>query len=176
MVEKGIDTIATLVRKLLIFGRSHDQEGESVECREAIEFVTQLLASQFKRTKVEFAVEIRNPSMVVAMPRRYLTQVLLNLLINARDAMPSGGVITLSAGERDGHAVIGITDTGCGIPAEQLPEIFKPFHTTKGAKGSGLGLSVADSLMRASGGSIHVESQPGRTTFTLLIPLKKRDS
>lgn len=176
MVEKGIDTIATLVRKLLIFGRSHDQEGESVECREAIEFVTQLLASQFKRTKVEFAVEIRNPSMVVAMPRRYLTQVLLNLLINARDAMPAGGVITLSAGERDGHAVIGITDTGCGIPAEQLPEIFKPFHTTKGAKGSGLGLSVADSLMRASGGSIHVESQPGRTTFTLLIPLKKRDS
>jgi len=173
MVERGIDTIATLVRKLLIFGRSHDQEGESVECREALEFVVQLLASQFKRNKVIIEVDIRNPNMVVAMPRRYLTQVLLNLLINARDAMPSGGVIKITAGDADGNVMIAITDEGCGIPADQLSEIFKPFHTTKGAKGSGLGLSVADSLIRSSNGSIKVDSRPGKTTFTLAIPLAK---
>jgi len=171
MVERGIDTIATLVRKLLIFGRSHDQEGESVECREALEFVVQLLASQFKRNKVTIETDIRNPNMVVAMPRRYLTQVLLNLLINARDAMPKGGVIQITARDADGTAIIEITDEGCGIPADQLPEIFKPFHTTKGAKGSGLGLSVADSLLRSSNGSIRVDSRPGKTTFTLAIPL-----
>lgn len=173
MVERGIDTIATLVRKLLIFGRSHDQEGESVECREALEFVVQLLASQFKRNKVSIEMEVRQPNIVVAMPRRYLTQVLLNLLINARDAMPAGGVIHIAAKVEQDAAVIDITDEGCGIPPGQVAEIFKPFHTTKGAKGSGLGLSVADSLMRSSNGTIRVESRPGRTTFTLTIPLAK---
>mgnify|MGYP001166028537 CR=1 FL=1 len=174
MVERGIDTIATLVRKLLILGRSHEQESESVDCREAIEFVTQLLASQFKRTKVTVEVELRSPSLVVAMPRRYLTQVLLNLLINARDAMPKGGIISITGDVREGFAEIAITDTGCGIPPNELSEIFKPFHTTKGAKGTGLGLSVAESLIRSSQGAIEVESQPGKTTFLLKIPLVAR--
>jgi PAS domain S-box-containing protein len=173
MVERGIDTIATLVRKLLIFGRSQDQEGESVECREALEFVTQLLASQFKRSNVTIEMDIRNTSLIVAMPRRYLVQVLLNLLINGRDAMPAGGVIHVVADRTGQEAVVQITDAGCGIPPDQLPEIFKPFHSTKGAKGSGLGLSVADSLIRSSKGSIQVESKPGKTTFTLHIPLAK---
>ncbi|HMP88927.1 MAG TPA: PAS domain S-box protein [Kiritimatiellia bacterium] len=176
MVERGIDTIATLVRKLLIFGRSSEQEGESVECREAIEFVTQLLASQFKRSKVTIETDVRAPFMMVAMPRRYLVQVLLNLLINARDAMPDGGVIKVQAVEEHNESVIQITDSGCGIPSDQLSQIFKPFHTTKGAKGTGLGLSVADSLVRSSHGVIHVESKPGKTTFSLRIPLKKRDA
>jgi len=176
MVERGIDTISTLVRKLLIFGRTSDQEGESVECREAIEFVTQLLASQFKRSKVSIETDIRTPNMVAAIPRRYLVQILLNLLINARDAMPDGGVIRMEAAEESELSVIRITDSGCGIPPDQLAEIFKPFHTTKGAKGSGLGLSVADSLVRASRGTIHVDSVPGKTTFTLKLPKIKRDA
>lgn len=174
MVERGIDTIATLVRKLLIFGRSHEQEGESVECREALEFVVQLLASQFKRNNVTIDVDLRRPSLVVAMPRRYLTQVLLNLLINARDAMPDGGVIKIVGDVKGECGEISICDTGCGIAPEDIQAIFKPFHTTKGAKGSGLGLSVADSLIRSSKGSIRVESQPGHTVFTLTIPLAKK--
>ena len=173
MVERGIDTIATLVRKLLIFGRSGDQEGESVECREALDFVTQLLASQFKRSKVTIETDMRQPSMVLAMPRRYLIQVLLNLLINARDAMSAGGAIRITADLEGDMAAIRISDTGCGIPPDEISEIFKPFHTTKGAKGSGLGLSVADSLVRSSHGAIRVDSRPGQTTFTLTIPLAR---
>lgn len=176
MVERGIDTIATLVRKLLILGRTHEQEAESVDCCEAIEFVTQLLASQFQRSNAVIKTELQSPTFMAAIPRRYLTQVLLNLLINARDAMPRGGEIRLVAKTSGAMAVISITDRGSGIPADQLPEIFKPFYTTKGAKGSGLGLSVAESLVRSSHGSIEVQSRPGHTVFTVRIPLAARQA
>jgi len=175
MVERGIDTIATLVRKLLIFGRTQDQEGESVECREALDFVSQLLASQFKRTGVTIRSDMQTSSLVAAMPRRYLIQVLLNLLINACDAMPGGGEIVVEGEEKEGNAELRITDAGCGIPADQIAEIFKPFYTTKGSKGTGLGLSVADSLIRASHGSIYVDSAPGKTTFTVRLPLAGKE-
>lgn len=174
MVERGVDTIATLVRKLLILGRTQDQEAESADCCEAIEFVTQLLASQFQRSKVRIKTELQAASIVAAIPRRYLTQVLLNLLINARDAMPRGGEILLGARVENDHAEISIADAGSGIPADKVAEIFKPFYTTKGAKGSGLGLSVAESLVRSSHGSIEVRSQPGQTVFTLKVPLATR--
>jgi PAS domain S-box-containing protein len=177
MVERGIDSIATLVRKLLIFGRSHEQEGETVDAREALEFVTQLLASPFKRSRVSLAVHAPGEALVVQMPRRYLIQVLLNLLINARDAMPEGGTVSIEAKREGERALIRIADTGHGIPPEQLPEIFKPFHTTKGAKGTGLGLSVVDSLVRASHGVIRVDSEPGKgAAFTLDLPLRKVES
>lgn len=176
MVERGIDTIATLVRKLLIFGRTQDQEGESVDCREALEFVSQLLASQFKRTGVTIRCEMPKGSLFAAMPRRYVIQVLLNLLINACDAMPGGGEVVVEGEEKDGLAVLRISDAGCGIDPGQIAEIFKPFYTTKGAKGTGLGLSVVDSLIRASHGTIHVESQPGKTTFTVRLPLAGKET
>lgn len=174
MVERGIDSIAGLVRKLLILGRAQEQEAETVDCCEAIEFVTQLLASQFKAVQVRFEVELKEPSIMVAMPRRYLAQILLNLFINARDAMPKGGPIRVTAGIREETCVVTITDSGVGIDPQELPQIFKPFYTTKGAKGTGLGLSVAESLVRSSRGTIGVQSQSGETTFTLGLPLVGR--
>jgi len=171
MVERGISTIATLVRKLLILGRQNLQESENVDCREAIEFVTQLLSSQFQQSRVRIQINAPAPSPIAAMPRRYLTQILLNLLINARDAMPEGGLIAIEMASTGQLVEIRITDTGVGIPASEMPNIFKPFHTTKGAKGTGLGLSVADSLARSSHGTISVESVPGKTTFTIKLPL-----
>jgi PAS domain S-box-containing protein len=174
MVERGIETIATLVRKLLILGRAHEQEDETVDCCEAIEFVAQLMASQFVASKVKLELDLQAPVIMAAMPRRHLTQILLNLFINARDAMPDGGVVRVVASEQAGQAVVAITDSGTGIPAHELPQIFKPFFTTKGAKGSGLGLSVADALVRSCLGVISAESQPGETTFTIKLPLATR--
>ncbi|MGA1530386.1 MAG: ATP-binding protein [Kiritimatiellia bacterium] len=174
MVERGIDSIASLVRKLLILGRSTDEESEMVDCREATEFVIQLLASQFARDKVTIQTTFTGKQIMAALPRRYLTQVLLNLLINARDAMPNGGRIHLGVRKDGGMAVMSISDEGTGIPPERMDQIFKPFYTTKGATGSGLGLSVADSLVRAVSGVIDVESEPGKTVFTLRVPLARR--
>ena len=104
-----------------------------------------------------------------------LQQVFLNLLLNARDAMESGGTISLRT-RSDGEAVrVEVIDTGHGIPPENLPRLFDPFFTTKaGRKGTGLGLSVTYGIVREHGGRIEVASQPGAgTRFQLEFPLAR---
>jgi signal transduction histidine kinase len=106
-------------------------------------------------------------------------QVLLNLIVNARQAMESGGTLTVGVrtNTETGHAELSIRDTGAGIPAEKLRRIFEPFFTTKkvdeqGQGGTGLGLSLARDVMESHGGRIRVESTVGTgTTFTLKFPL-----
>jgi two-component system NtrC family sensor kinase len=173
MVARGIETIANLVRRLLAFGVS-EQTGEAAVSGEAIDFTAQLLESQFRRARIKMSIDHKT-SARLAMPQRELTQVLLNLMINAKDAMPSGGRLEI-VNDADGEfGIIRIGDTGPGIPLDIRGKIFTPFFTTKGHKGTGLGLSVADSLVRGSGGSIDVESSEGRgTVFTLRIPLAGR--
>ncbi|MFH0909339.1 MAG: PAS domain-containing sensor histidine kinase [bacterium] len=171
MVERGIETIANLVRRLLALG-TQDPMGELGVSNEAIDFVTRLLESQLKRAKVKLIIERKQPGKTLAMPRRELIQVLLNLVINAKDAMPQGGRITIASDEEEGRAIIRISDTGAGIRPDIRGKIFTPFFTTKGTKGTGLGLSVAESLVRSCGGAISFDSKPGQgTTFTLRIPL-----
>ena len=175
MVERGIDTITVLVRKLLSLGTA-DQGMEMADVREALEFVTQLLDSQFRRARISIVRDISPGPAILAMPRRELIQVLLNLMINARDAMSGGGTLTVGCRREEDQGVVTIRDTGVGIPPEVFPRIFTPFFTTKGTKGTGLGLSVAESLVRASGGVIQVSSEPGHgTVFTLSIPLARKE-
>ena len=91
-------------------------------------------------------------------------------MLNAEQAMPEGGTLTLIA-QRDGDGVrLDVIDTGCGIPADQLPKLFRPFHTTK-TNGHGLGLAIARKIITAHGGTIDVQSEPGRgTKFTIRLP------
>ncbi len=174
MVERGIESIAQLVRKLLVLGSSPESGAEMAVAGEAIDFVVQLMESQFKKGSIQITKNIRAPALRLAMPRRELVQVLLNLMLNARDAMPKGGDLTVYCAEGEGSAVISISDTGEGIRPEVLSRIFAPFFTTKGTKGTGLGLSVAASLVRASGGHIDVTTKPGAgSTFTVRCPLAK---
>lgn len=175
MVERGIDTIAMLVRKLMSLSTA-DQGGEMADAGEALDFVTQLLDAQFRRARVRMVREPGLQPAVLAMPRRELIQVLLNLMINARDAMSAGGTLTLGCNNDGEYGFLTISDTGAGIPPEILDRIFTPFFTTKGTKGTGLGLSVAESLVRSSGGSIQVKSKLGAgTTFTVQIPLARKE-
>ncbi len=171
MVERGIESIATLVRKLLFLGTT-EKGVETADARECAEFVVQLLAAPMKRARVNITSRFPSTRMVLAMPRRELIQVLLNLLINARDAMPDGGEIQLVAEMGQGMGHIRISDTGPGIPADIIGRIFTPFFTTKGTKGTGLGLSVAESMVRSNQGRITVESTPGKgATFVVSLPL-----
>ena len=117
-----------------------------------------------------------------------LEQVIVNLAVNARDAMPNGGVLRLSTmnvtgdqlGERvhpdvqpDRYISLVVQDTGTGIDPAVLSKIFDPFVTTKGpGRGTGLGLAVAQDLVIRHGGLIEFESQPGRTQFTILLPIE----
>lgn len=106
-----------------------------------------------------------------------LSQLLLNLLLNAYHAMPDGGNVTLTT-RADGHAVIfRVEDTGCGIPDEVLPKIFEPFFTTKeSGKGTGLGLAIAQQVAENHKGSIRAASREGHgTTFTVTFPIHRRN-
>jgi signal transduction histidine kinase len=116
----------------------------------------------------------------VFMDRSQLERALLNLVINARDAMPQGGEIHISLreakvqgeGEREvTYAVVEVRDTGVGMDEVTRQHIFEPFFTTKGAKGTGLGLAIVHQVVAHCGGFIKVESEPGRgTCFQLHLP------
>lgn len=131
---------------------------------------------QMHRVRLETRYEHRPLSNVNASQ---IQQVVLNLIVNARQAMATGGtlIIGVRANTEEGFGEITVRDTGCGIPAEQLKEIFKPYFSTKtldaqGQGGTGLGLALAREVMESHGGRIRVESAPGRgTAFTLKLPL-----
>jgi signal transduction histidine kinase len=102
-----------------------------------------------------------------------LTQVLLNLLINAIQAMPEGGVVLLSGQPRNGRVLIQVRDEGCGIGAADRDRIFDPFFTTK-QTGTGLGLSVAHQIVEQHGGILSAEANPDKgTTFSVLLPVHR---
>ena len=103
-----------------------------------------------------------------------LEQVLLNLTVNARDAMPDGGTLTVEIANADGKIRLSVTDTGMGMTDDVRNRIFEPFFTTKDVgQGTGLGLSVSYGILRDHGGSIEAESTVGRgTVFRLRLPLR----
>jgi signal transduction histidine kinase len=105
----------------------------------------------------------------------YLQQVFLNLAINARDAMPNGGTLSVSSKHDHQNVIIRMADTGVGIGTEHLERIFQPFFTTKGeGKGTGLGLAISRKIISQHQGRINVESEPGKgTAFTISLPVRR---
>jgi signal transduction histidine kinase len=103
-----------------------------------------------------------------------LQQVLVNLIKNAAQAMSTGGTLTLQTGETSDDVWVSVTDTGGGIPQEQINRIFEPFYTTK-KKGTGLGLMIVQRIVRAHNGRIELDSHVGRgTSFRIWLPLHER--
>jgi signal transduction histidine kinase len=100
-----------------------------------------------------------------------LQQVFLNLGLNALEAMPQGGTLTIQAQKEGRHVQVSFTDTGVGIPPEHREKVFYPFFSTK-QDGTGLGLSIAYRIVQEHGGHIRLESRPGATTFTVQLPLE----
>ena len=104
------------------------------------------------------------------LDREFFEKVLLNLMLNAEDAMPDGGTLTLQARGEGAAVVLDVIDTGGGIPPETMARLFKPFHTTK-PDGNGLGLATARRIVLAHGGTIEAQSEVGRgTKFTIRLP------
>ncbi len=174
MVERGIHDITILVEQLLSLGSpDRDSRERFTRCGRAFKFVFQLTETQLQKAGIEVIQEHAKPRAVLAMPEREFVQVMLNLIMNARDAMPGGGRITVRSDCLNGLAVITVSDNGKGMTEKEKNQVFAPFYTTKIGKGTGLGLSVAASLVHAGKGEIDVESVEGRgTTFTITIPLK----
>ena len=188
-LQKVADRMASLTRQLLAFARQQVLAPETLDLNAAIEDTMPMLQRLIgSNTKIE--LQLAPGPKWVRVDRAQLVQVLLNLIINARDAMAEGGRIVLrtltlevSPGhvldrlglpvEAGAYAALSVTDTGKGIPPEHMPHIFEPFYTTKEVGvGTGLGLATVEGVVAQSGGRIQIESIVDRgTTIRVLLPL-----
>jgi signal transduction histidine kinase len=133
-----------------------------------------LVDAQARAASITVRVNVPQPSPVVLGDRQHLQQVLLNLVLNAVQAMRAGGTLTIEAQSgRDGVSLV-VADTGAGIPADVLPRVFDPYFTTR-TDGLGLGLTIARRIVEAHGGAIELDSQAGRgTRVRLRLPAAPR--
>ncbi len=164
-----------IVRNLLDFARESTIQLQPLNPQRLVEETLRLAANQIKLAKVKVRGEVDSNLPPVYGDFQQLTQVFLNIVLNALDAMPGGGTISIAiriARSRD-QIEIEFTDTGIGMPEQVVKNIFDPFFTTKsGTKGTGLGLSVSQGIIRQHGGDILVKSEPGTgTTFTVQLPV-----
>jgi two-component system sensor histidine kinase HydH len=163
--------LVDLASDFLRFARIQDLATESTSLEAVISRLLDFLAPTARQKSVEIKWFPAPDLPPVNLDRDLFEQCLLNLMLNAEQAMPEGGTLTLVA-QRDGDVVrLDVIDTGCGIPADQLAKLFRPFHTTK-ANGNGLGLATTRKIILAHGGSIDAQSEPGRgTKFTIRLPV-----
>ena len=143
-----------------------------VDLNVVITDVFSLLEHQFEVGKIKVNRDLSPVPVAVLGIEHQLQQVFLNLFLNARDAMPRGGWLTVTTRIEGDHAVAEVADTGTGIPPEQLARIYDPFFTTKAmGQGTGLGLSISYGIVREHDGTIRCDSAIGQgTRFTLMLP------
>jgi signal transduction histidine kinase/ActR/RegA family two-component response regulator len=171
-VQHASESAKALVQQLLVFGRKHGNEVMTVDLRQALTDATRLLR-RLLGEDVKVALELGARAVHVKLDPMQLEQVIVNLAVNARDAMPRGGTLSIRVDTRSGSRVqLIVSDTGVGMSEEVRARIFEPFFTTKPVgKGTGLGLSLVFAVVRQSGGSVSVDSEPGKgTTFTIEFP------
>jgi len=162
------------VNGLLNLSRPGTQGGERVhvDLNAAITDVFGLLEHQFEVARIKVRRALCDGEVTVFGFEHQLQQVFLNLFLNARDAMPRGGWLSVATRIDGDRAIAEIADTGSGIPAEHLARIYDPFFTTKAiGRGTGLGLSITYSIVHEHAGSIRCDSVLGQgTRFTLTFP------
>jgi two-component system NtrC family sensor kinase len=165
-----------IVNNLLNFSRTGSGETVEVDLNGVLEETLSLVQHPLKANRVNVLTDYtpRLPAVLGSTTR--LQQVFLNLFLNARDAMPSGGMLEVRTAAHNGSVEVEVTDTGMGIPPEHLHRIFDPFFTTKSTgKGTGLGLSVSYGIIKEHAGKVDVRSTPGKgTSFRLEFPAAQK--
>ena len=174
-IESQSFRASSIVNNLLNFSRINDSDSQEVKVNNLMVETLSLLQHQLNRSHINVELDL-DPSLPGTLGNGgKLQQVLMNLFLNAKDAMPEGGHLRLKSYKEDSQLVIEIQDNGVGISQEDIKRIYDPFFTTKEVgKGTGLGLSVCYGIIQEHSGRISVVSQPGTgTTFRLQLPLKR---
>jgi signal transduction histidine kinase len=170
------DRSAEIVKSLLEFSRTDQKQMERLSLEEVVDKTVRLVRNKINLQQIKYKKFINTPLQPIWIDKSRLQQALLNLLVNAIQAMPNGGTlsIALGAGETPDEIRIDVADTGIGIPKEDLDTIFDPFFTTKKeGEGTGLGLSVTYGIIQKHGGRITVQSTPGEgTCFSIFLNTK----
>jgi PAS domain S-box-containing protein len=191
-IAQATDRAATLTRQLLAFSRKQRLQRRPLDLNHVVSHLAKML-ERVLGEDVRLELELAPRPLVTRADAGMLDQVLMNLVVNARDAMPDGGRLVvstapaeLSADDRrrfpdaraGAHVEVRVTDTGCGIPAELMAHIFEPFFTTKqSGQGTGLGLATVFGIVEQHGGALRVTSEPGGgTTVAVLLPASDGDA
>jgi signal transduction histidine kinase len=169
-VEQEVRHIQKILNELLDYARPKPPQPRLADLNATAERAVLLARQQAASRPVEIEFRPANNADPVEHDPDAIQQVLLNLLLNALQAIEGRGKILVEVGAEGSYATVAVTDTGTGIPPQLLPNIFKPFYTTK-SKGTGLGLSLARRIVEAHGGRIQVETETGRgSTFRVWLP------
>jgi two-component system NtrC family sensor kinase len=169
--------LSEMLRKMLSFSKPDQEKRQPVDINNILDEILLLHEKQLRELDIKIISDFADGLGWVNASKNQLRQVFLNMVANARDAMPTGGSLTVSTSDDADLVKIKITDTGMGIPEENLSKIFDSFFTTKDeVKGVGLGLSVCYGFIKDHGGDITVQSQVGSgTTFTITLPVHASD-
>jgi two-component system NtrC family sensor kinase len=164
--------LSDLLRKMLSFSKPDQEERHPVDINSVLDEILLLHEKQLKENDINIAATFAEGLNLVNASKNQLRQVFLNMVSNARDAMPYGGTLSVVTGVDTDTVCVEVSDTGTGIRDEHLDKIFDSFFTTKGeVKGVGLGLSVCYGFIKDHGGNIEVKSKVGQgTTFTISLP------
>jgi PAS domain S-box-containing protein len=171
-IERQTFRAAKIVNGLLTLSRPRSSDRSSFDVNVVIADVLSLLEHQFETHRIRLRRELSESPVVVLGLEHKLQQVFLNLFLNARDAMPKGGWLSITTRTDGNRAIVEVSDTGSGIPSEYLARIYDPFFTTKAiGQGTGLGLSITYGIVREHEGTIECESGTGQgTRFILSFP------
>jgi signal transduction histidine kinase len=165
LIHDGLKRIERTVANLLDFSRQQQMQLEPTSINHNLRHVAELVDYQTKKRRVQMVFELDPKEPHVMADHFQMEQMFLNLVLNAIQAMPDGGVLTLHTHQTDSRVVAEVRDTGVGIPERIRDRIFDPFFTTREVgEGTGLGLAVTDSIVVAHGGTMEVESTVGRGT------------
>jgi PAS domain S-box-containing protein len=179
VVESAAMDGSETVRRIQQFARLRpDEQFVQVEINQIVQDAVAITRPRWEENiaresrSLELRLDLQADALMQGRPAA-LSEVLTNLILNAMDAMPTGGTLTIATRDTPGRDVqVTVSDTGVGMPETIRQRIFEPFYSTKGEAGSGLGLSMAYSIVRRHGGEIHVDSEPGAgTTFALTFPI-----
>jgi len=179
IAREELERIARIVERMVDLHRPPREGSGPTDVNRLVENVMALMRKRLQQGNITVHTELAPDLPIITATEDQLKQVFLNIILNAFEAMPQGGELTITtryhpARRGDGWVTISFQDTGVGIPPEQLPRIFDPFFTTK-SKGTGLGLSISYDIIERHGGRIEVESTVGQgTTFTVWLPVKQK--
>jgi PAS domain S-box-containing protein len=177
-MEDGVRRVQKIVRQLLDFSQQDEPEFAPTDINHVVDRVLVLTTHLFAPNRIRLETGFGQGLPNVMLDRHMIEQVLMNLILNAVQAMKDGGGLTIRTSVVEGVCLIEVRDTGSGIPPAVLPRIFDPFFTTKSeGEGTGLGLSVSLGIVERHGGKILVDSEVGKgTTFTLCLPVSRERS
>jgi signal transduction histidine kinase len=174
LIREGLKRIGRIIHNLLDFSRQRPLRPESTSLHHSLRHVMELAGYQVRKAGVQAQWELADEDPVIRADHFQMEQLFLNLILNAVQAMPGGGTLTLRTRIRVGKVEVEVEDTGTGVPEELQDRIFEPFFTTREVgEGTGLGLAVSYTIVQGHGGTIDVHSWPGEgTVFRLTFPLE----